>query len=220
MRFGLITLAAAGVALAQAQQPLPELIVEPAPGGSVLLIRNKAQQPLAAYLIELVDYPGSSFSMTQDELLSGDLIPAGREKRIQVTNMTIGAVPEYVKMMAAIYADGSTAGPPDKIAQMTGRRGAQLEAARELIARLEPAVAKETPKPELMGALTQWIDTLKPPGKPKQDSPAWVNQAAKHSFALHFKTQLDSQTPAEVLAGVRLAEAALASSKPAAGGRQ
>jgi len=34
----------------------------------------------------------------------------GGEKRIQVENMTVGAVPDYVKMQAAIYADGSTAG--------------------------------------------------------------------------------------------------------------
>jgi len=113
-------------------------------------------------------------------------------------------------MQAAIYADGSTSGVAEKVAQMVGRRRAQLEVARELIARLE----KDTAKPELTESLAKWAESLKPPGKPNQNSPAWVNQAAKHSFVLYFKTQLDSQTPADVLAQVRASEAKLAASKP------
>src|SRR3954468_5132676 len=89
-----------------AQAPLPDLRVEAAPGGSVLYVRNTHTQPLTAFLIELVGYPGSSWAHSQDDLRNP--IPPGGEKRIPITNMTAGAVPEYVKMQAAIYADGTS----------------------------------------------------------------------------------------------------------------
>ena len=34
--------------------------------------------------------------------------PPGREKRIPITNMTVGAVPDHVKLQAAFYADGTS----------------------------------------------------------------------------------------------------------------
>ena len=193
MQFAMATLCLLSTAFAQA--PLPELKIDATTGGSVLFVRNSAQQPLVAYLIELVDYPGSSFSFSQDELLGGEPIAAGVEKRIQITNMTVGAVPDYVKLRAAIYADGSTAGVPEKIALLTGRRKAQLEVARELIKRLE--VAED---------VSPWIESLKPEGKPKYDSPTWVNRAAQHSFVLYFKQKLASEPPASVLTQLRTAE--------------
>src|SRR5438874_1696918 len=97
-----------------AQAPLPDLRVEAAPGGSVLYVRNTHSQPLTAFLIELVGYPGSSYALWQDDLLTGPLA-AGSEKRIPITSMTVGAVPEYVKMQAAIYADGASSGIPEKV---------------------------------------------------------------------------------------------------------
>src|SRR5882724_13637759 len=112
------------LATALAETPLPELKVDATAGGSVLFIRNPTQVPLTAYLIELVDYPGSAYSLWQDELLGGEPIAPGVEKRIQITNMTVGAVPDYVKMRAAVYADGSTAGITEKIALIIGRRKA------------------------------------------------------------------------------------------------
>src|SRR5208337_3305065 len=80
-----------------AQMPLPELRTEPTAGGSIFYIRNNSPQPLNAYLIELVDYPGSSYALWQDETVAEPIPPQG-EKRIQVANMTVGAVPDYVKM--------------------------------------------------------------------------------------------------------------------------
>ena len=188
--------------IAFAEVPLPELKVDAITAGSVLFIRNVSGQPLVAYLIELVDYPGSSYSLWQDELFGGEPIPPSVQKRIQITNMTVGAVPDYVKMRAAIYADGSSAGLPEKIALMLGRRKAQLTIARELIKRME--VGED---------LTRWTDSLKPEGKPKYDSADWVNRAAQHSFVLHFRQKLASEPQAAVLAQVRVAESQLAGAK-------
>jgi hypothetical protein len=107
---------------AAAEAPLPELRTEPTAGGSIFYVRNGSAQPLTAYLIELVDYPGSAYSLWQDDLTNRP-IPPGGEKRISVANMTVGAVPDYVKMRAALYADGSSAGIPEKVAQMVARPG-------------------------------------------------------------------------------------------------
>ncbi|MGA3189973.1 MAG: hypothetical protein ABSF22_22940, partial [Bryobacteraceae bacterium] len=119
--------------LATAAQ-LPDLRTEPIGGGSVFFVKNTSAQPLTAYLIELVGYPGSSYSLWQDEI-SAEPIPPGGEKRIQVTNMTAGAVPDYVKLTAAIFADGSTAGVPEKVTQFIDRRRAVLATTRDLISR-------------------------------------------------------------------------------------
>src|SRR5579875_167498 len=104
---------AATVALAcsasGAGAPLPQLRIEPTTGGSIFYVKNVASQPLTGYLIELVDYPGSSYTFWQDSLgaeFGLEAISPGQEKRIQVANMTVGAVPDYVKMEAAVYADG------------------------------------------------------------------------------------------------------------------
>jgi len=174
MRFALCSLVALSCAFAQV--PLPELKIDAITAGSVLFVRNPSAQPLVAYVIELVDYPGSSFALWQDEWVNGGPIVAGADRRIQITNMTVGAVPDYVKVRAAIYADGSTVGVPERVALLTGRRKAQLEIAMELIKRLE---AGED--------VVAWAETLKPEGKPKNDSAAWVNRAAQYALVSAFK---------------------------------
>ena len=103
-------------------------------GGSIFYIKNNSPEALTAYLIELVDYPGSSYSFWQDETVAEPIPPHG-EKRIQVANMTVGAVPDYVKMQAALYAGGASAGIPEKIAQLLDRRRVMLETIRQLIGR-------------------------------------------------------------------------------------
>jgi hypothetical protein len=112
-------------------------------------VKNVASQPLTGYLIELVDYPGSQYSLWQDDAI--EPIAPGQEKRIQVGNMTVGAVPDYVKIQAAIYADGSTAGIPEKVAQFKERRRQTLQTVRDTIARLQ----KGTPKDTLLADLKQ-----------------------------------------------------------------
>lgn len=172
---------------------LPELRIEPTSGGSILYVKNTSSQTLITCLIELVDYPGSSFSLWQDGAW-----PSGEEKPTQVTNMTVGAVPDYVKMRAALYADGSTSGAPDKVALMMGRRKAQAEAGRELVKKLE---AGEDVKP--------WVDSLKPEGKPKYDTPAWVNRAGQYAFVTSFMPKQGPVGIGEIIVKVRAAVSAL-----------
>jgi len=192
-----------------AQMPLPELRTEPTAGGSVFTIRNNSPVALTAYLIELVDYPGSSYSLWQDETVAEPIPPKG-EKRIQVANMTVGAVPDYVKMQAALYAGGATAGIPDKIERLLDRRRAMLETIRQLIARIEKAQAEGTTKSALIADFKQWADTLQPAGKGNRNSPAAINQAGSSGVIAATAARLDTQSPAESLTTLRAWEKALA----------
>ena len=192
-----------------AQMPLPELRIEPTAGGSVFYIKNNSPVALNAYLIELVDYPGISYSLWQDETVA-DPIPPNGEKRIQVANMTVGAVPDYVKMQAALYAGGTSAGIPEKVAQLLDRRRVTLETTRQLIARIEKAQAEGTPKSTVVAALKQWAETLQPPAKGNRNSPAAINQAAARGAIAATATRLDAQSPAESLTVLRAWERALA----------
>jgi hypothetical protein len=85
----IVALLAGAAALAAAD--LPALRVEAVPAGSVLYVKNTASQPLTAHLIELVDYPGSSFTLFDDDIANP--VAPGAEKRIPITNMTVGAAP-------------------------------------------------------------------------------------------------------------------------------
>lgn len=190
--------------LATAAQ-LPELRTEPIGGGSVFFVKNTSSQPLTAYLIELVDYPGSYYALWQDEITS-EPIPPGGEKRIQVANMTAGAVPDYMKLTAAIFADGSTAGAPEKVAQFIERRRFVLETTRELIRRIE--------KGATTGDLKQWADSLEPVGKVKAKSQPAINQAAARGLVGETAAELGSHAKEETLANLRASEKALAASKP------
>src|SRR5689334_18420529 len=124
--------------------PLPELRTEPKPGGSIFHVHNTSSQPVTAYVIELVDYPGSSYSLWRDEIAAGEPIPPGGTKDIPVANMTVGAVPDYVKLTAALYADGNDSGSAVRVTQMIERRRAILKTKRELISRLDKAKADKT----------------------------------------------------------------------------
>jgi hypothetical protein len=212
------TIFLAGILLAfsagAAQTALPELRIEPTTGGSIFYVRNSSSQSLTAWLIELVDYPGSSYSLWQDDI-TNQPIPPGGEKRIPVTNMTVGAVPDYVKMRAALYADGSTAGIPEKVDLLVARRRRVLETTRELIGRLEKAQSAGKDKAAVIADLRQWFDTMEPPAKGKGNSPAAITQAAAKSAISEGAAQLRSGSLEDTLAGLRAAERALAASKPA-----
>ena len=67
-----------------AELPLPDLRIEAVAGGSVFYVRNISAQPLTAFLIELVNYPGSTFSFWQDDI-DATPIPPGGERRIPVS---------------------------------------------------------------------------------------------------------------------------------------
>ena len=194
---------------ASAAQPLPELRVEPTAGGSIFYIKNGSAQPLTAYLIELVDYPGSYYSLWQDDVSTP--IAPGAEKRIQISNITVGAVPDYVKMQAALCADGSSGGIPEKVTQLVERRRFVLETTRELIRRLEKASAKAA----AIADLKQWADTMRPQGRPNPKSQATINQSAGRGVIADAAAGLDAHSIEETLVGLRASERALAASKPA-----
>jgi hypothetical protein len=181
-----------------AQPPLPQLRTEPTTGGSIFYVRNIASQPLTGYLIELVNYPGSSYSLWQDEVAAEPVLP-GVEKRLPVSNMTVGAVPDYVKIQAALYADGTSSGIPEKVAQFIERRRFVLETTRELIRRVE--------KGQSAADLRQWADSMQPPGKSK----GTINQAAARTLIAETAAHFDDAT----LTRLRTSERALAASKPA-----
>jgi hypothetical protein len=199
---------------AAAAQPLPELRTEPANGGSIFYVKNVASQPVTAFLIELVNYPGSYYSLWQDELAS-ELIAPGAEKRIPVTNMTVGAVPDYVKLQAALFADGGTAGIPEKIAQMVERRRFILGTLRELISRLEKAQAASTPKDAVIADWKQWGESLQPPARANRTSQTTIDQTAAWGIIANAVNWLDSHSADETHAKLRAGERSLAVSKPA-----
>ena len=208
---------AAGLLLAlagSAAQPLPVLRTEPTAGGSIFWVRNDGSQPVTAFLIELVNYPGSYYSLWQDET-AADLIAPGAEKRIQVTNMTVGAVPDYVKLQAALFADGSVAGVPEKIAQLIERRRFTLGTIRELIARIEKAHAGSAPKADLAASLKQWADSLQPARRADPTAQTTINQSAARGVIADTAAWLDAHSAAETVSRLRAGEKALGASKPA-----
>jgi len=186
-----------------AAEPLPDLRTEPVPAGSVFTVKNAGSQPLTAFLIELVNYPGSYYAYWHDDVTAP--LGPGAEKKIPVANMTVGAVPDYVKITAAAYSDGSTAGTPEKVSQLIERRRALLAATRELIPRLEKADAKAN--------LKQWADSLQPGGKNTR-SQASINRAAARLLVMDAAARLEAGSAADVLAWARANEKALAASKP------
>jgi hypothetical protein len=193
---------------------LPELRTEPTAGGSIFIVKNNDAQPLAAFLLELVDYPGSSYSFVQDSVAS-TLIPPSGERQFKVANMTAGAVPEYMKMQAAIYADGSSSGTPEKIAQLLEHRRTVLGTTRELIKRIEKAKADGTQKPALTSALKEWSNSLAPAKSSREPSLKDMNNGTARALIIETSRQIDAGSLDEVLTSLRTSERDLAGSKPA-----
>jgi hypothetical protein len=192
LRSALVLCAAAAALTAQA--PIPGLRVEAVDAGSILYVKNRAAQPLTAFLIELVDYPGSSFTYLHDDL--AETLAPGVEKRIAVGNMLPGAVPDSVKLEAAIFADGSTAGVPAKIARLVERRRTILETTREAIRRIGAG--------ERAAELRKWSESLQT-----------ERQAVAAGVASNAAERLAAGTVDAALEALRQADARLASSKPA-----
>ena len=199
---------------AAAAQPLPELRIEPVTGGSIFYVKNVGTEPVTAFLIELVNYPGSYYSMWQDDA-AGDLIAPGVEKRIPVNNMTVGAVPDYVKLQAALFADGSSAGIAEKITQIVERRRFVLGTIREAISRIEKGQAASTPKATVVADFKQWGDSLRPPARANRTAQTTINQTAAAGIVGDAVAWLDSHSLDETLAKLRAGERSLAASKPA-----
>jgi hypothetical protein len=200
---------AATFALAQA--PLPQLRVEPALQSSVLFVKDApSQPPLTAFLVELVHYPGSYYQLWEDGLMTEPVGP-GAEKRIPISNMTVGAVPDYVHLTAAIYADGTSAGTPEKITQLIERRKALLTATRELIGKLQKAKSQA----DAAGELKQQAEALPALTRSTQNSQPAINQSAAKTLTAETAAQLGSHSVEETVTWLRAIETRLASSKPA-----
>jgi hypothetical protein len=118
--------------------------------------------------------------------------------------MLVGAVsPEYMKVQAALYADGSASGDPAKIKLLLARRSSRLETARELIRRIETSRSSGTPKSEIVDTLKQWSATLEP-----------FRQAIERSVIAHAIRDLEQQSIEAALNSLRHTEQTIASSKP------
>lgn len=195
-----------------AEAPLPGLKVEAIDAGSVLRVSNPSSQPLSAFLIELVGYPGSYYALWRDDPSSP--IAPGAELRIQIVNMTVGAAPEYVKMQAAIYSDGSLAGIPEKAAQIVERRRFVLQTTRELIQRLETAAKAGAARDAIIAGLKQWSESLPPAGRPRRNTQPAINQTAGRELIADACKKLEVDPPEKVIASLRVSENVLASAKP------
>jgi hypothetical protein len=143
--------------------------------------------------------------------MTSEAIPAGAERRTPISNMTVGAVPDYVKMQAAIFADGSTAGIPEKVTQLVERRRATLQTIRELIGRCE----KSTSSDALVAELKQWSDSMPPPTRASARSQAAINQSASKLMISNARSHLGKEPVEKVLADLRAMERFLAATKPA-----
>lgn len=183
--------------LASGQEPLPQLRVEPTGGGSFFYVKNTASQPLTGFLIELVDYPGSSYSFWQDDVTAEPIAP-GAEQKIRVGNMTVGAVPDYVKMEAAVYADGTTSGAPEKVTELVERRRFEIGTLHDLMSRLEQAQTAGRAKSSVAADLKQWADSFKPAAKETA-----INHSAARKLILDAAAALETHSIEEVLDSLR-----------------
>jgi hypothetical protein len=193
------------IATAAAQAPLPVLRIEPTTGGSVFYIKNTHTAPLTAYMVEMPDYPGSYYVLFEDMLDAPPVAP-GTELRKPITNMTVGAVPDYVKLQAAVFADGSTAGAPDKVTAILERRKATLATIRDLITRLE--------KGQSAADLKEWSDSQPPIPRNRTRTQDAFNQAAVRSAIAKASSRLTSDGRDQTLAQLRTIERTLAAAKP------
>ena len=200
---------AAALSAHAADAPLPGLRIEPKTAGSIFFVHNPSTQPLTAFLIELVDYPGSSYYYWQDE--PGVTLAPGATREIQVTNMTVGAVPDYVKLQAAIYANGSTAGVPDRVEWLIGRRRTTLETTREIIRRIGKAANAAAAKADL----EQWSEGMPALTRANRNTAVGFNQAAAKSAIADAVRGLEGGDTGRVVTRLKMLERALASAKPA-----
>jgi hypothetical protein len=178
----------------QTAAPLPELKVEAADGGSVLNVRNPGAQPVTAFLIELVGYPGSGYQLWVDDLGREPIAP-GATRRIPITNMTVGAAPEYVKLQAALYAGGGAAGSPEKITELVNLRKQKLATAGELAARIEMGEGST----ELRG----WAESIPAPARAQRNTPQALLANSKRDQIRETAAALETRPKAEVLKGLK-----------------
>ena len=189
-----------GAAALAADATCPQVKSEPLDDGSVMRVVHHEPQPLTAYLIEIVDYPGNRFAHMEDELFRTS-IPSGVEKRIVVATLMPGTVPEYLKVTAAIYADGRTCGPPSKLKLILAPRREKLQFTRALIEQIEKSAAGGASTDRLMADLNERRRSI---------------SAGSSGVVAHITNLLKNGSSSDdILGALRLVERTLATSKPA-----
>lgn len=189
------TLHLLALVLAPPEAPLPELHVEAVPAGSILRVRNIHSEPLAACFVRMVDYPGGRFEFLHDSL-ELEAIPAGGERRFEVTSMLAGVAADYLRVVAAVYLDGTVTGGAPEIARILAARRERLKSFREAL---------------------QCIETGKRKGASEQEVRSNLARVAEASTARDLSillNRLKEESLDRVAAHVSAAEQALASSKP------
>jgi len=196
-----------------ADAPIPELRVEADPSGSVFDVKNVYSQPLTAMLIELVDFPDDKYSFTRDDMGPG-AIAAGTDKKIRVANPNPGTAPDHVKITAAIYADGETAGAPDKIKHILDLRRGRLENTRAIIQRIEKDQKDGKDKDAIIADLRQWATTIVPPPPPGMQPITEPAKTVMRNMVVVSAGQVNTKGIVEELTQLKKTESELAASKP------
>ena len=126
-----------------ADVPLPAFRIEVDGDGCRAYIRNVHSSPLSAYWLEQVGYPGTRWRSWSDALVgrsdamgAGALAP-GIEKNFWFKNQTVCSSPDYVKMLAAVYEDGTSAGSAEKVKHVIDTRRQKLIDTRAALAELQ-----------------------------------------------------------------------------------
>jgi len=114
------------------------------------LIGNSSAVPMTAYSITLMMYgSGQKLRHFYDaRLLGRPPIGPGAADQQRIPGIVLGAAP-----IAAVYADGSSFGPANEVADIMIRRVAKMAAFRSIASILCNAISKGTDKPATVAAL-------------------------------------------------------------------
>jgi hypothetical protein len=145
----------------------------------------------------MVDYPGNNFQIVVDEVW-GKPLPSGHERTYHTPALMPGTVPEYLKVVAAIYEDGTTAGKAEDTAILLDDRRRKLRGLQAILPRLEKLHPGKT-APQIIADLRTWKDSL----------------ASELRFVADIVIyQLERVPVPELLEDLRGREQAVANSKP------
>jgi hypothetical protein len=200
------------IPLLAADAPMPTLHVEAEASGSIITVKNTYSQPLAGLLIEMVD-SAEPYTFTRDEIGPNAIAP-GTEKKLRVTNPAPGAEPDKVKVMAAIYEDGSTVGAPEKVNHILNLRRARLKNTRDIIARIEKDQKDGKDKDAIVTDLRAWATTIVPPPPPGMQPITDPAKTVTRNMIVVAAGQVNTKGIAEELGMLKKTESELATSKP------
>jgi hypothetical protein len=149
------------------QPPVSFELVESADHRPFIVITNLLQYPLTAYVVQTEPKSAADRPQTliHDALMRMDLIapvPRGLSHKIGVPQ--VGELVPGVKLVAAVWEDGSTFGPDELLARISASRKAMADSYDLAIATLKTGLAKNWTAEEYLIAAQQ----LKTPMPAKQ----------------------------------------------------